>query len=456
MPDGDNGRVSRIVLRAPVGRRSAAELAYVVLGLVLGVAGFLFVVVCTAFGVLLALTFIGLPLLAVTGLLARGLADLDRRLVGVLLDEQVPAPPPLRPGPGFFGWLQAALRDPVGWRARAYLVLKLPVAVVTFYVSAVCWVLGLFWLTYPIWWQASGPGPLQRNVLLDAGVLIFRGSPWSSAPVAHSVTVHAGHIYFDTWPTAMVVCVAGAALLLAAPWVVHAVLWPQRRLVRGLLGPARNAERVRELEHARARIVDDSAVRLRRIERDLHDGTQAQLATLAMTLGQAKEKLEHRPDVAFDPEGALELIHTAHRHAGEALVELRGIARGIHPPALDLGLDAALATLVARSAVPARLHTELPVRPSEAIETIAYFSVAELLANAAKHSQATKVSVEAREGGDRLCLRVTDDGVGGAARGDGSGLPGLAERVRSVDGDLRLSSPRGGPTVIEIELPLHP
>ena len=456
MPDRDNACVSATVPRAPFARRTASELAYLVLALPVSVGGFLFVVVGTALGIALAVTFVGLPLLAVTGLAARRLAGLDRWLAGSLLDERVPPPRPLRRGPGVFGWLQATLRDPVSWRARAYLLLKLPVAVVTFYLSAVCWVLGAFWLTYPIWWRASGPGPLQDNVLLDAGALIFRGSAPSSAPVAHRVTVRAGAVQFDTWPLAVLVCVAGAALLLAAPWVGHGLSWLHRRLVRALLGPATNAERVRELESARTRIADDSAVRLRRIERDLHDGTQAQLATLAMTLGQAKEKLEHRPNVPFDPDGALTLIDTAHRHAGEALVELRGIASGIHPPALDLGLDAALATLVAHSAVPARLQADLPSRPSEAIETIAYFSVAELLANAAKHSRATKVIVEARESDGILYLRVTDDGIGGAGPGAGSGLPGLADRVRSVDGDLHLSSPPGGPTVIAVELPLHP
>jgi signal transduction histidine kinase len=452
MPDRENARVSAIVLRA---RRAASELAYLTVALPLSIGGFLFVVVGTALGVVLAVTFIGLPLLAVTGLAARRLGGLDRWLVGVLLDEHVPPPRPLQRGPGVLGWLQATLRDPASWRARAYLLLKLPLAVVSFYLSAVCWVVGLFWFTYPIWWRTSGPGPLQDNVLLDAGALIFRGSAPSSAPVAHRVTIHAGSVHVDTWPLAVLVCVAGAALLLAAPWVVHALSWLHARLVRALLGPATNAERIRELESARTRIVDDSAVRLRRIERDLHDGTQAQLATLAMTLGQAKEKLEHRPNVPFDPDGALELIESAHRHAGEALLELRGITRGIHPPALDLGLDAALATLVAHSAVPARLHAELSSRPSGAIETIAYFSVAELLANAAKHSRATRVTVEVRESAESLYLRVSDDGIGGAGRGNGSGLPGLADRVRSVDGDLRLSSPRGGPTVIDVELPLH-
>jgi signal transduction histidine kinase len=194
---------------------------------------------------------------------------------------------------------------------------------------------------------------------------------------------------------------------------------------------------------------------MRRIERDLHDGTQAQLATLAMNLGQAKEKLQYGSEVPFDPTGALELVDTAHRQAKEALAELRDIARGIHPPALDVGLQAALTTLAARSAVPAVLQIDVPTRPTPAIETIAYFSAAELLANVAKHSRARHASVEviAREG--RLRLRVTDDGIGGAQLGIGSGLGGLAERVRTVEGDLAISSPPGGPTEVTVELPLR-
>jgi signal transduction histidine kinase len=202
-------------------------------------------------------------------------------------------------------------------------------------------------------------------------------------------------------------------------------------------------------------VVEDAAATLRRIERDLHDGTQAQLATLAMNLGQAKEKLEHRPNVPYDPAGALELIDTAHRHSKEALAELRDIVRGIHPPALDVGLDAALATLVARSAVPAVLHTDIRDRPAKAIETIAYFSAAELLANVAKHSQARHATVEVTARDGTLRLQVSDDGVGGAQPGLGSGLPGLHDRVRAVDGHLHISSPAGGPTVVCVELPLH-
>jgi signal transduction histidine kinase len=174
-----------------------------------------------------------------------------------------------------------------------------------------------------------------------------------------------------------------------------------------------------------------------------------------MRLGQAKEKLEHDADVPFDPTAALELVDAAHRQAKDTLLELRDIARGIHPPALDVGLDAALTTLVARSAVPATVHIDLPTRPTPAIETIAYFSAAELLANVARHSRARHASVEVTAGDGRLRLHVTDDGVGGAELGIGSGLQGLLDRVRAVDGDLSIVSPPGGPTAVTIELPLH-
>jgi signal transduction histidine kinase len=443
-------------LREPFARRTWAEMLYLVVAFPLAVAGFVFVLVSFCLGILLAITFIGLPLLAVTGLGARRLGSVQRRLARAVLGERVPPPLPFAPQPGLFGWLASALRDRASWRARAYLIVKLPLAVFTVYVAAICWVGGLFWLTYPIWWQSSGPGPARANMFLDAAALIFHGVSSTGPPLAHDVTVHfrAGG-YADTWPRAVLVQLAGLVLLLAAPWVVRGLVSVDRWLIRGLLARPRGPERVRELEQARARVVEDSAATLRRIERDLHDGTQAQLATLAMNLGQAKEKLEHRANVPFDPAGALKLIETAHRHTKEALAELRDIARGIHPPALDVGLDAALATLVARSAVPAVLYGDIRDRPSKAIETIAYYSAAELLANVAKHGRAGQATVEVTARDGVLRLQVSDDGVGGARPGTGSGLPGLNQRVRAVDGDLHISSPPGGPTVVRVDLPLH-
>ena len=139
----------------------------------------------------------------------------------------------------------------------------------------------------------------------------------------------------------------------------------------------------------------------------------------------------------------------------DALAQLRDLARGIHPPVLDSGLQAALASLAARSAVPVRLVTHIPERPSPTIETIAYFCAAELLANVAKHSGARHATLEAVHVPGLLRVRVTDDGTGGAKLNGGTGLRGLAERARTVDGQLELSSPRGGPTVVTVELPSH-
>jgi signal transduction histidine kinase len=223
-----------------------------------------------------------------------------------------------------------------------------------------------------------------------------------------------------------------------------------------------SVHRVRELEQSRAHVVDDSAARLRRIERDLHDGAQAQMVAVAMKLGLAREKLggtisgtSFAGTAQADLERVLELVDAAHRGAKNAITELRDLARGIHPPALDHGLGAALATLAARSEVPVELVVDLPERPSAAIETIAYFCAAELLTNVAKHSGARHATLEAVHVPGLLRMRVSDDGRGAARLEERGGLAGLADRVRTVDGRLQISSPPGGPTLVVVELPSH-
>jgi signal transduction histidine kinase len=243
---------------------------------------------------------------------------------------------------------------------------------------------------------------------------------------------------------------------------------------------AQAAERARELQEQRARVVDESAARLRGIERDLHDGAQVRLAALAMTLGELKESLDAAGNgaggaaadgaggAAADGEAgdkarggaddrarARMLAAAAHRNAKETLAELRDLARGIHPPVLDRGLGAALATLAETSPVPAELRVSIAERPSPAIEAIAYFCVSELLANVAKHSGASRATVSASDQGGMLLMTVTDDGSGDARLVPGGGLAGLLERVQTVDGRLAVDSPPGGPTVITIELPGH-
>ena len=243
--------------------------------------------------------------------------------------------------------------------------------------------------------------------------------------------------------------------MVAGAWVARGINAGDRALVRGLLGPSSMAERVSELERTRALAVDDSAAALRRVERDLHDGAQMRLAALAMNLGMAREKLgeeNEQPDNAT----VRELIDAAHRNAVDALADLRDLARGIHPPVLDSGLASALATLATSSAIPASVTADIGPRPAPAIETIAYFCAAELIANATKHSYANQITIKIdTERTGVLRLEVSDDGIGGADAARGSGLAGLAQRVSTVDGRIEVVSPAGGPTTVTVELPLR-
>jgi signal transduction histidine kinase len=213
------------------------------------------------------------------------------------------------------------------------------------------------------------------------------------------------------------------------------------------------ARRASELQHRRALAIDESAARLRRIERDLHDGAQVRLAALAMTLGEIKEYLDTAPVGGDDGDRTRTLVSTAHQNAKETLAELRDLARGIHPPVLDRGLGAALSSLAETSGVPAAVQITSTQPPSPAIAAMAYFCAAELLANVAKHSGASQATISVTDQADRLLMTVTDDGAGGAQVAPGGGLAGLLARVQTVDGRLDVTSPPGGPTVVTIELP---
>jgi len=218
----------------------------------------------------------------------------------------------------------------------------------------------------------------------------------------------------------------------------------------GLLGPRREEageRRPRPGEPSRSRAVEGAEAERRRIERDLHDGAQQRLVALAMNLGMAKERYDE------DPEATRALIDEAHAEAKRAMVELRDLARGLHPAVLtDRGLGPALSAVAARSAVPVALSVDVSGRLDESIEGIAYFLVSEALANVAKHSGATEARVAIGRRGDRLVIEVTDDGCGGAEP-TGSGLTGLRDRVEAVDGWFHVASPPGGPTTILAELP---
>ena len=398
-------RVAGIVLGAPLTRRTRRELLYCGLGGLAGLAGFWLALVLLAVGFSVSAsiigTVIGLLVLTVALRVSRRLGSLHRRLLKRFLGYQVEAPLRFQPGSGLLGRLDRRLRDRAAWRAVWYSLIKLPVAAAQIY-AIVLTVFGLVDLSYPVVW------------------LLFRSNSSRAdlSPLVAVVPVPFGgqldiYSWFGTFPAA----IAGVACVVAAAWLARGINAADRSLIRGLLGPSSMAERVSELERTRTLAVEDSAAALRRVERDLHDGAQMRLAALAMNLGMAREKLgedDERPDNIT----VRELIDAAHRNAVDALADLRDLARGIHPPVLDNGLASALATLAASSAIPASVTADIDPRPAPAIETIAYFCAAELIANATKHSYADQIKIKIyTERAEVLRLEVSDDGIGGAERG---------------------------------------
>jgi signal transduction histidine kinase len=425
-------------------QRAGRELAYCVLGSLAGVLGFVVVAYTMVPGlgltVTIFLTVVGLLLVIFSLRLAVRIGGLHRRLLARMLRDEVPPPAPFEPGTGLLGRLDKRLRYRPGWRAVWFSLVKLPVAAVQGYAVAFVFC-GLVDIAYPVGWVLFRSHP--------AGTHLSPLSTLAPLPLGFGIS---------SWPGTLPAALLGAVWVSAGVWLGRATILADRRFIRAMLGPSRLDERVSVLERTRALAVDDAAAALRRVERDLHDGAQMRLAALAMNLGMAQEKLGDDTDPAStaDAATARELIAAAHRNAVDALADLRDLARGIHPPALDNGLAVALESLAASSAIPATVTAVIPDRPAPAIETIAYFCAAELIANATKHSYANQIKIEINsERSGVLQLRISDDGIGGADQGKGSGLAGLAQRVSTVDGRLEVASPPGGPTVVTVDLPLR-
>ncbi|WP_329301177.1 sensor domain-containing protein [Streptomyces sp. NBC_00659] len=428
---GGAGRRHRLPapLRAPFEARSLREFGYVLLGLPLGILMFTFAVTMVSLGAGLLVTFLGVPVLAAALAGCRGLGSLERARARGLLGVEVAEPEPLRTKKqGAMAWMGAVLKSGTSWRHLLYAVVQFPWSVFSFVVAVNFWVYGWALLTYPLWFWVF---PMYGG---QDGLQLYGDN-------THSV-------YLDNPFEIAVTALVGLLFTMATPWIVRALTSVDGLMVRGLLGPSRLATRVVELESDRGVVVDTAAADLRRIERDLHDGAQARLVALAMDLGLAKEKL------AEDPEAAARMVDEAHGEVKTALQELRDLARGIHPAVLtDRGLDAALSSVASRCTVPVRVEVDLGTRPAPAIEGIAYFTVSELLQNISKHSRATRATVDVWRVENRLMIQVGDNGVGGAAVTEGSGLAGLTERLDAVDGILVVDSPPAGPTLITAELP---
>jgi signal transduction histidine kinase len=257
------------------------------------------------------------------------------------------------------------------------------------------------------------------------------------------------------WAAALTLGTAQVLLLTAAArWCLPPMARAHARITLVVLSrsPAEQlAERVETLTRTRADVLDAHGAELRRIERDLHDGTQARLVAIAMRLAVARQALTDDPR---DEQFLADLLREAHEGTEEAMTELRGVIRTVYPPILaDRGLTGALTAVTARCAVPTRLRVDDVGRVPAAVEAVVYFAVAEALTNVVKHSRATAAEVRLSRTGDRLAVTITDDGAGGAAEGLGTGLAGIRGRVLALDGDAGVDSPPGGPTTITLELP---
>ena len=362
----------------------------------------------------------------VLGLLAAPLLTrLHRHRLRATAGVEIP-PQPLLPAGLSRAGILAAARTETTWRQLGYHFLAAPALAVAAIAAFGMWLAGLLYTLVYAYAIVLSPDNLLRHGLTH------RLATFLAVPV-------------DAYLTA-----GGIVLLAAAPFVTAGVVSLDVRVTRALLGPSRATElehRVERLTQTRAGAVDAADAERRRLERNLHDGTQQRLVSLAMNLGMAKSQ-------TATVEQAHQAIADAHEETKAALAELRNLIRGLHPPVLeDRGLDAALSGVAARMPIPVKLTVNVPRRPSPTIEAVAYFVVSEGLTNITKHSQASQAEVFVEQAGDRLHIIVTDDGVGGADRDRGTGLAGLARRAESVDGTLDITSPLGGPTLLSVDLP---
>ncbi|MDJ1137096.1 sensor histidine kinase [Streptomyces iconiensis] len=416
---------------APYGLRDLAGLLWALLSVPLGLVLLAVELAGLVLGGLLSWTAPGLWLLALTvrGALAAG--DLHRAVTRKVWGETVD-PPPRSTGAGALAWRRALLRERAGWRAVGWSLLAWFIALPPLAAVTIGYVYGLLLLTHPL---------IQR---------------WNYTTVhlpdgsTRRVSLEVGGVQFDTWPRWLLPMLVGAVLLLLAPTLVRLATAPQRVLQAALLGCSPADQRIRTLEETRAQAVTDADATLRRIERDLHDGTQARLVGLGMHLTLVRELVA----AGAEKEELLAVLETARGNATAAVADLRDLVKGIHPPVLDQGLETALATLVAGCPLDTELSCDIHRRPDPALESIAYFCAAELLANATKHSGSSSLTVDAYTETRALVLSVRDEGHGGAVVGAGSGLTGLLARVRTVDGTLECDSPPGGPTVVTVRLPM--
>ncbi len=380
--------------------------------IVIGATVLVRVIVTTRLSPQSVLALLGvIVLLCVFVLCGLGLARVERQRIRLIDPDPIDRPRRRTDQGDLRTWLQNRFRDPLTWQEIGYAV--------------VCTIL----------------------CLLDGVVLAVSVAPFVFA-VLSAIDLISGIEVLES----LVACVIGIVLMPFFAYLVTAWAGARAAISRAVLAPKETelGRRLTEVTTSRARLVDAFESERRRIERDLHDGTQQRLVALSVELGLA------RMDVPEGSEVATRLAQ-AQEQARQALVELRELVRGVYPQLLvERGLAVALSDLASRSSLDVDTRLEVDTRFPEPVEIAIFFAVAEALTNVAKHSGADQAAVSLNRHGDRLIAEVTDDGVGGAEPQAGTGMLGLADRLAVVDGRMYVSSPIGGPTVVRFEVPCQP
>jgi signal transduction histidine kinase len=396
---------------------------YLLLSLGLGTTWFVILVVGLSTGIGLLITLLGIPILIGVLYATRPMADLERALVAGLLEERTAGRYRRPQRNGAWASITARLAEPQTWKDVAYLACQFPLGIVWFALTLVA-------------------------ILLPPSLILAPVYFW--IPDDH-IDVFFWHI--DSWLEAIALVPIGVLLIVPARYLIDGMGIAHAYWARLLLHSEPDPELTAEVVDARsaqARIIAAADAERRRIERDLHDGAQQRLVALSLKLGMARKRL------GDDADGlTLRLVDEAHEESRAALVELRDLARGIHPSVLtDRGLAAALHELAGRSSVPTEVVEAPEARLQPAVESTAYFVVAECLANVGKYAHASEATVRVRCEVGRLVVEVVDDGIGGAEAVRGSGLRGLADRVSALSGTLEVASPPGQGTRVRAEIPI--
>jgi signal transduction histidine kinase len=425
--------------------RTPGSALYLLVVFPLAIAGIAVLTTMFSLGLGLIVLVVGLPLIWLTLMVARGFGIADRFLLQLTRRERIPEPDWNRPDDGrhgFWAALTRPLRNGHYWSALVHGAIVSPIVSTVAFALTVTWLsVGLGGLTYWFWGGfiprdgGRGGGAVWGGYVSDAVPWLFGG--WSA------------------WDVEVVLyLVAGVLFTVTMPWVLGGLAAGHHAIAHGMLGrwPSDDlAVELRAEASARASAVRAEDADLRRLERDIHDGPQQRLLRIQLDADALERRIADG-----DTEAAARLARETREHAQSALDELRALSRGVAPPLLqDRGLAAALTALAAQSPVPvsAEIAPDVDHVPSEVARSV-YFAVAELLANTTKHAGASRVTVSAERAGGALTVTVADDGRGGAVERAGHGLAGVRARVEGLRGGMSVHSPAGGPTRLVLTVPI--